>query len=521
MLDEDTFQQLLEAAYVMQQHNDAALAARAEPDPARTLSQIVETQELLRSREFDLRAATVLIAERLRQMTPALGVAIAAARDAHLEFLASVGSGVTALGSRVPIDSSFAAVFPPGGEAVAGSAPNPPSAGQASSAEGLRSLVVLPVHYEGKVAGILEVRFSGDPPYNEHVIQTCLLMKGLIAEAIARAADQEWKRTLATERATMIEALEKIKPQLDRLVMEPPTEPAAAPSAEQTSSTGSPVIEPEPKADSGAEFHPEAKPEADSHDTQAEQDEQDEKEASCSACGYQYGEGELFCGNCGTRRFLQDSSSALQGKWASMWRMQQAAEREQKESSEESSGSMSEEPQPLAPDSEQQTEAAIAEVANIEAANTRDINNALAPWTSATHTRQWLESLQAHRSGRVWLSKQRANIYLGAALLMLLIALSGWGTRRVQSGMANVRQKNSPAELTTFERLLVSLGVAEAPTPPVYKGNPNTQVWVDLHTALYYCPGSELYGKTAGGKFTSQRDAQQDQFEPAAQKSCD
>ena len=51
-------------------------------------------------------------------------------------------------------------------------------------------------------------------------------------------------------------------------------------------------------------------------------------------------------------------------------------------------------------------------------------------------------------------------------------------------------------------------------------GNPNTQVWVDVHTALYYCPGSELYGKTADGKFATQRDAQQDQFEPANRKAC-
>jgi hypothetical protein len=65
------------------------------------------------------------------------------------------------------------------------------------------------------------------------------------------------------------------------------------------------------------------------------------------------------------------------------------------------------------------------------------------------------------------------------------------------------------------------MGLAEAPDPPEYKGNPNAQVWVDLHTALYYCPGSDLYGKTPKGKTTSQRDAQLDQFEPASRKACD
>jgi hypothetical protein len=77
--------------------------------------------------------------------------------------------------------------------------------------------------------------------------------------------------------------------------------------------------------------------------------------------------------------------------------------------------------------------------------------------------------------------------------------------------------------LSTFDKLLVDLGVAEAPDPPdsKYKGNPNTQVWVDLSTAQYYCPGSDLYQKTANGKVSSQRDAQLDQFEPAYRKPCD
>jgi hypothetical protein len=51
-------------------------------------------------------------------------------------------------------------------------------------------------------------------------------------------------------------------------------------------------------------------------------------------------------------------------------------------------------------------------------------------------------------------------------------------------------------------------------------GNPDTEVWVDVHTALYHCPGSELYGKTPDGRMTTQRDAQQDQFEPANRKAC-
>ena len=74
-----------------------------------------------------------------------------------------------------------------------------------------------------------------------------------------------------------------------------------------------------------------------------------------------------------------------------------------------------------------------------------------------------------------------------------------------------------------FEKTLVALGLA-VPPPAIasdYRGNPDARVWVDVHTALYYCQGADLYGKTPGGKYASQRDAQLDQFEPESRKACD
>lgn len=161
------------------------------------------------------------------------------------------------------------------------------------------------------------------------------------------------------------------------------------------------------------------------------------------------------------------------------------------------------------------------------------------PWTSATKARAWLESLTGRQQpGRIWLDKQwhahRANIYLAASALLLLVVLlqvvfSRGSKQSLQdsasggaSVAANARRRLPPKpELTMFEQLLVSLGLAEPPPTPTYLGNPSTQVWVDLHTALYYCPGADLYGKTPDGKFTTQRDAQQDQFEPARRRACD
>ena len=112
---------------------------------------------------------------------------------------------------------------------------------------------------------------------------------------------------------------------------------------------------------------------------------------------------------------------------------------------------------------------------------------------------------------RLKVHTQRANVYLGAAILLAAVVLM-WPT-------ATAPQKPS---LSAMDRTLIALGLAEAPAPVVHvKGDPTVNVWVDPHTALYYCPGEEQYGKTADGRFGSQRDAQMDRFEPAGRSVCE
>jgi hypothetical protein len=87
--------------------------------------------------------------------------------------------------------------------------------------------------------------------------------------------------------------------------------------------------------------------------------------------------------------------------------------------------------------------------------------------------------------------------------------------------MLAVWPSSTNSRLTWFQSVLVELGLAEVPAhAPVLSGNPDVRVWVDVHTALYYCPGSDLYGKTPGGHFASQHDAQVDEFEPASRIAC-
>lgn len=106
----------------------------------------------------------------------------------------------------------------------------------------------------------------------------------------------------------------------------------------------------------------------------------------------------------------------------------------------------------------------------------------------------------------------RADLYLGISLFVAVLALL-WPATAAPRHRA----------LGPWERALITLGIAEAPAPPVVRlqGDPGVQVWVDTHSALYYCPGEEQYGKTAGGHVTTQREAQMDRFQPASRSVCD
>jgi hypothetical protein len=521
-LDETTFQQLLKAAHVLQEQKAFEVANRPRPDPAEALAQIVETQEFLRSQASDLQVAANVIVERLRKITNATGVAVAVVRENRLEYCAAAGDAASLAGSSLAMDSSLSA----DGQLSTGF----------SREHGDKQSMALPLHHEGNLAGLLEIRFADADSIQEPEIRSCQLMAGLMTEAIARAADKEWRQTLAAERAAMLEALERIKPQLERLAVGP-AKNVVEPAKEVVEPEY--VVEPVEIAEEVAGI------------PLSEASAKSGRDTVCPQCGYQFGDQELFCGRCGSARPAGTLPSGdLQSKWMSPWHLQPAVEPDAEEIDVDSraivedrfSPELSHELHPElslelnhtseqfpdgAAEPELRPESDPALVLDGESAEDTpavsetalETPKAQSPWASASKAHQWLESLHPKSASGIWLARHRADVYVGAAVVLLLIVLSGWGLRPAEN---HVSSKNPPQpSLTLFEKLLVNLGLAETPEAPVYLGNPNAQVWVDLHTALYYCAGSDLYGKTPGGKFTTQRDAQLDQFEPAARKNCD
>jgi hypothetical protein len=151
-----------------------------------------------------------------------------------------------------------------------------------------------------------------------------------------------------------------------------------------------------------------------------------------------------------------------------------------------------------------------------------------ANWSSAAAAKDFLEKLAPAKGSlaQFW-NARRGDIYLAISVI-LVICVIFWGMMSNHSVGANSTQgqaatstaKPADANLSTWDRMLIQLGLAEAPAPAEDKGIPGTQVWVDERTGLYYCPGTDLYGKTPKGRFTTQRQAQLDQFEPAYRKPC-
>jgi len=106
---------------------------------------------------------------------------------------------------------------------------------------------------------------------------------------------------------------------------------------------------------------------------------------------------------------------------------------------------------------------------------------------------------------------QRADVFLGLSVFVAAAALL-WP--------AAVPRR--PAALDPWERALVILGIAEPPEPLIHlQGDPGANVWIDPHSALYYCQGEDQYGKTTDGRLSSQREAQMDRFEPASRTPCE
>jgi putative methionine-R-sulfoxide reductase with GAF domain len=575
VLDEQTFEKLLEAAYVIQEHNlgmremeeslelhseqlrqqdaaaQAALPRRPEPDEGLstnsdytlTLAEIVEVQHQIQMRHLESGKAMALVAERIARITNASGAAIGILEGKAIRYRAGAGTSALLPGSEVPLETAICASSVRTGQVLRTYDINTEFMFDPDLCRKrqIQSLVTVPVYYDGDIVGALELYFDKVHGFAEQDIHTCQLIAGLVTEAIGRDRESALRKSLAADRS-ILAASARLTPELAALAQNKLSEMAGTNfSASEVSAAESSI---------------------------------------CWKCGSDVLAQEQFCGKCGAPRVGESDQSSLQSKLASAWQMQSASH-ETSRAVPQNGTSPPQEANRLAASRRTAASSAAEERDNLRqprplpkldeddllpaqlfaaSADEESLNAFLSPssqsgendleaspaallklgpqdvtWSSAAKAREFLEVLAGTRSpsafARFWHAR-RGDFYLAFALILVAVVIR-WGILSSHSVGATSRgtavsgstYRHKPpapdADLSMFDKLLINLGLAEAPETPEYKGNPDTQVWIDLHTALYYCPGSDLYGKTPKGKFASQRDAQLDQFESAYRKACD
>jgi len=420
VLDEGAFQQLLAAAYVIQQQTDELQTGRRSASgwPATQLGSdgalgiVVETRDKLRCGTWDIDSAGQLVAEALRKITHASGVAVALERSGKLQYVSAIGTASNLSDVSLPMPPDLQ------GALAEGETTREAAVGAARSAGGDND-IALPLICNGKVAGIIEICFASGGPIQESDLSCCQSLAEILAEAISQGT-------------------------VSAVPMVP-----GMPAPEQVSHR-----------------------QTNSHARQRRGERKRRRRATTNE--------QLAVDG-------QNVPPLVAGANALALQTSQAL----------SLSAMEGESQAMSPVSPPQTE-----VWN--------------PWISSVRARHWLEALQSNGPARRWLDLHRSDLYLAGAILVLALSIGSL----LHNSQPNVSSKTGQPTLSLFEKILVALDLAEPPANPVYTGNPNTMVWVDVRTALYYCPGAELYGKTDGGKMTTQHDAQIDQFQPAERKSC-
>jgi GAF domain-containing protein len=584
--DQQTLARVLEAAYVLQEHNRelqkkepdpqltrdqfaaeqrsiarasvpqahaAPPTARADSTPdgsALTLAHIVEIQHQVR--HLELENVMSLVAERLTRIDGASGATIGIIEGQKVHYQAAAGSMALPAGTAVPMEEALCVDCLRTGHVFRCADVKTELLLDQDECRrrGIGSMIAVPVFHDGSVVGALERYYANPQAFTEEDVHACQLMAGLVAEALARNEEVSRKKSLASERAEILKALEKLKPNLAALA-----DAAAAKNLAAVASLPS-------RAGSASTF-------------------------VCRGCGHELLGQEQFCGNCGSSRSTNYEAPDVQSTMASLRHMPEALKKTAQAYPangavirEESQANLDQVPagEPVGDSIKGPSPAPFADPELLVAAEplpdnttestkllgapiTADFENAIgadleiplhpvpeddveppeptalakpertAAWSSASTTLDFFEQLALAKNRGTWSefwNTRRGDIYLAIAVILLLVVIRWgiWSNHSVSATgrptvSAGHRRAAPDADLSLFDRILVKLGLAEAPDPLEYKGNPATQVWVDLHTALYYCPGADLYGKTPKGKFSSQRAAQLDQFEPAYRKACD
>lgn len=305
-LDEESFQQLLAAAYALQENKDVLWAGNSSQDSAAVFSeigalraQVLAQVDALEPHVVSLKNANPknanpkpaaeaadLVAECLRHLTKADGASVCLIVDGYLRPTAYAGTAAKVSGGSVASNSLVATERLRNGRAFQSA--NACSDIRLGPSVCLKlqigSLLAFPIERHNQVAGIIEARWTKADAFSEGDERICQLMANLMAEVL----EGEDGRVNA-------QVTHPIQATAPRSAIAELATPIAKSDARNQELSSSRAIVDAAVASS---------------------------DPICRVCGKPLSDDVNFCGSCGMLSASPDNG--LQGKWASMWFMQQA-----------------------------------------------------------------------------------------------------------------------------------------------------------------------------------------------------
>ncbi|MGH9516896.1 MAG: GAF domain-containing protein [Terriglobales bacterium] len=298
-LDQESFQQLLAAAYTLQENKDVLQAGSSPENSASVFSEIAALRSQIialvnaephvspnNAEPKPAAEAAALVTDCLRRLTKADGATVSLIVDGYLRPTACSGMAAQVSGGSVASNSLVATERLRNGRAFqSANACSDIRLGPSLCVElQIGSLLAFPIERLTEIAGIVEVRWTKPGAFSDGDERICQLMADLMSEVLE---GEEGRVNVQVGGPVQVTA---------------PRQPVGE--------TATPVKNSEThdrELSSGPAI-------GDAHVSASDH--------TCRVCGEPLNGDLHFCGNCGMLSSSLDKG--MQGKWASMWFMQQA-----------------------------------------------------------------------------------------------------------------------------------------------------------------------------------------------------
>jgi hypothetical protein len=302
-LDQESFQKLLGAAYTLQENKNVLRAGSSENDSASVMSDIATLRSLIlapadavgskavnpNSAEVKPKTAAdaaALVANCLRRLSKADGASVCLIVDGYLRPTAYSGTIAKVSGGSVASNSLVATERLRNGRAFqSANACSDIRLGPSLCVDlQIGSLLAFPIERQNEIAGLIEVRWTQADAFSDGDERICQLMADLMSEVL-ESEDGGVNPSVAHSPQVIA----------SRLAIAEMATRVAKPESQAQELSSNPVIADAPVSESGH---------------------------ICRVCGKPLKDDVNFCGSCGMLSGSPDNG--MQGKWASMWFMQQA-----------------------------------------------------------------------------------------------------------------------------------------------------------------------------------------------------